>query len=74
MLSRLLLLALLAFLVWRVWRSVTGALPGRQRPAERPAEQANPVQVEDMAQCPVCKTYVTAAARACGRADCPRRR
>ena len=28
-------------------------------------------QAEDMTACPVCGTYVSAAARACGRANCP---
>jgi hypothetical protein len=77
MLSRLLLFAFLGFLVWRAWRSFTRTL--RDRQPERPAAPRNDqksaaLKVDDMARCPVCSTYVTAAAGACARGDCPRRR
>jgi len=66
MLSRLLVLAAVAYAVWQLWHRLIGT---GGRPRDRSAGR-----IEDMAQCPVCGTYVAAGSGRCGRQDCPRRR
>lgn len=53
---------------WEKERRAAERPPGqldreRRTTANRPAE--------DMVACPICGTYVAAAARSCGRANCP---
>lgn len=61
---------LLALLVAFVARRVIFFLRRFQRPAV--PETQVPPQGEALQQCPLCKEYLTAVAKACGRAGCPR--
>ena len=52
------------------WQAAGGKLPTVRR-----AGQTASNDLEEMVQCRICGTYVTAARpSACGRADCPYRR
>jgi hypothetical protein len=66
----LLRLIFLALLVAFVARRVISFLMRFQRPA-MPVTPAPP-QAEALRQCPLCKEYLTAVAKACGRVGCPR--
>ena len=77
MLIKLLVLAAAAYGVWHFWHRI--ATPPRNDGADgrggagKRRDGAAAERIEDMAQCPVCQTYLGAAAGACGRQDCPRR-
>jgi hypothetical protein len=71
MLIKLLVFALVAYGAWRLLRQFFGPAP--RDGVEGKRRGAGAAQVEDMAQCAVCGTYVATSARSCGRQDCPRR-
>ncbi len=76
-LSKLLVLAAIVSAIWYAFRLI-GRLDQRRK-REVKARRDNPGGVadlpgkpEDMVQCPVCESYVTAqGVGPCGRDDCP---
>lgn len=73
MLIKLLLLAAVAFGVWRLWHKIIRVPDAQGGGTAKPRRGSSAARIEDMAQCPVCNTYLAAGSGACGRQDCPRR-
>ena len=72
----ILALLIAAWIAFR-WLNKPAAPPvARRRPAAAPqgARGQAAIEVEDLVQCRVCGTYVSAGSPACGRAGCPRPR
>ncbi|HYM30335.1 MAG TPA: hypothetical protein VEU47_03485 [Candidatus Cybelea sp.] len=77
-LGKLLLLALLIAAVWFLFRAFTGggsAGSAGGAAGDGGAAGRDVIDAEDMTQCRVCGTYISATKpSACSRADCPYRR
>jgi hypothetical protein len=67
----LLLLLLVFYGAWSLGKRLRG--PGAN-PLRGTTPRADAKRVEDLVACRRCGTFVTAAAPACGRPDCPGRR
>ena len=75
-LTKLLLLVAIISAIWFGFRLI-GQLDRQRRDAARQQKPrargkgAAPGQVDDMAKCSVCGTYMARGSPACGRPDCP---
>lgn len=80
MLNKILLTIIVIAVVWigfKYWsRYIAGPgarprMPKGGRPEPQPQPQQAAEDVQEMVQCRVCGSYVSAQAKRCGRPDCP---
>jgi hypothetical protein len=69
---KLIVISLVIIAAWVGYRWLNGLT--RELSSRRPTPPHRAINTEDLVACRVCGAYIAAAARACGRPDCPQAR
>jgi len=73
MLTKIIFTIVIAYLAWKAFGLITRIQDQRAKRADEDlhASEAQREGVEDMVECPTCKTYTPRGSKSCGKVDCP---
>ncbi|MBF0247276.1 MAG: hypothetical protein HQL36_04285 [Alphaproteobacteria bacterium] len=72
MITKILFTIVVVFAVWQAFRMLARLQDQRaEKKAVRDQDAPRQKGVENMVECPVCRSYVAQGAASCGRGNCP---